>query len=221
MAIATHRLRLGPMVTPVPRYRPEQLARQAVSLDHLSGGRLILGVGLGDDSMREYSAFGNAADAGLLAEMLDEGLAVLTGLWRGERFSFEGKHYQVDDAQFLPPPLQTPRIPIWVAGRWPSPRPFRRAARWDGVVPAGGGGALSPEECRQLVQYVAQFRRDGQPLDVAINSWDGTYDLETEPERVRQFESAGATWYQVGFSEEHTIVQALDRIRLGPPAQDR
>ncbi len=134
IAVKTRRLRLGAMVTPLARHRPWQVARAAVSLDHLSAGRLIVGVGLGYQAL-DFEAFGEEADPMIRAEKLDEGLQIMNGLWTGEPFSFQGKHYQVNHVQFLPKPTQTPRIPIWVAGYWPNKRPFRRAARWDGVYP--------------------------------------------------------------------------------------
>ena len=122
------------MITPLPRRHPWKLAREATTLDHLSGGRLILGIGLGGDWFGELSSFGYPTDDGVRAEILDEGLAIVTGLLSGEQFSFAGKHYTIKPTQFLPKPIQ-PRIPIWIAGTWPRPRPFRRAARYDGVVP--------------------------------------------------------------------------------------
>jgi alkanesulfonate monooxygenase SsuD/methylene tetrahydromethanopterin reductase-like flavin-dependent oxidoreductase (luciferase family) len=129
VALRTSRVRLGPMVTPLPRRRPWKLAREAVTLDHLLRGRLILGVGIGGGG--EYSCFGELDDARAHGAMLDEGLTVLQGLWSGEPFSFSGAHYQIHGAHFLPRPAQA-QIPVWVAGIWPNKPPFRRAARWDG-----------------------------------------------------------------------------------------
>ena len=130
MATATERIRLGTLVTPVPRRRPWMLARELTTLDHLSHGRMVLGVGIGEDRFgREYSAFGEPSGAATHAVMLDEGLDVITGLWRGEPFSYSGQHYHVEDVTFLPTPIQRPRIPIWVAGNWPHKKPFRRAAQ--------------------------------------------------------------------------------------------
>src|SRR4051794_35035747 len=133
IALSSERLALGPMVTPLPRRKPEEVARQATTLDHISGGRLVLGVGLGDDGWREFSAFGPYPEDRTRAEMLDEGLDVITALWRGDVVTRAGKHYAVTEALFAPAPVQRPRVPIWVAGRWPSRRPFDRAARWDGA----------------------------------------------------------------------------------------
>jgi alkanesulfonate monooxygenase SsuD/methylene tetrahydromethanopterin reductase-like flavin-dependent oxidoreductase (luciferase family) len=135
VALATERLRLGPMVTPLPRRRPWKLARETVTLDRLSGGRLVLGVGLGEPPEDEYGSFGEPTDPVVRAAMLDEGLEVLTRLWSGETVSFQGRHYRVDQVAFQPTPVQRPRIPIWVAGAWPRPGPLRRAARFDGSCP--------------------------------------------------------------------------------------
>lgn len=114
VAQVTERIALGTMVTPLPRRRPTTLARQTVTLDHLSGGRLVLGVGIGWPPDLDFANLGDSGDNRVRAAQLDEGLKVLTGLWSGERFSFSGEHYRVTDARFVPPPVQQPRIPIWV-----------------------------------------------------------------------------------------------------------
>ncbi|HEU5199002.1 MAG TPA: LLM class flavin-dependent oxidoreductase [Ktedonobacterales bacterium] len=147
MAQQTERIRLGPLVTPLPRRRPWQVARETVSVDQLSGGRLVLGVGIGINGWREYSAFGEPTDKVLHGAMLDEGLEVLTSLWSGEPFSFQGQHYQAQDVCFLPKPVQQPRIPIWVAGIWPNKKPFRRAVRWDGIFAHLDDGERPPITC--------------------------------------------------------------------------
>jgi alkanesulfonate monooxygenase SsuD/methylene tetrahydromethanopterin reductase-like flavin-dependent oxidoreductase (luciferase family) len=116
MAMKTERIRLGTSVTPLPRRRPWKLARETVSLDHLSNGRLILSVGLGEPGDAEFGQFGEETDIKVRAAKLDVGLDVLAGLWRGKSFSYQGKYYQVQKTVFLPPPVQTPRIPVWVGG---------------------------------------------------------------------------------------------------------
>src|ERR1700687_4420778 len=168
MALVTRRIRIGPLVTPLFRRHPWKVARETVTLDHLSGGRLTLGVGLGSDMFGEISAFyGPLADS-LRAEMLDESLAIVTGLWSGESFSFNGKHFRVNNARFLPTPVQSPRIPIWIAGTWPKKPPFRRAARYDGVVAVGGDveSALSPAQVFDLGAYIRRFRTADSVFDV-------------------------------------------------------
>jgi len=223
VAIATRRIRIGPMVTPLPRRRPEELARQAVTIDRLSDGRLILGLGSGDDTRREYSAFDGPADDRTRAELLDEGLEVLAGLWTGEPFTHEGQHFHVNDATFLPRPVQQPRIPIWIAGRWPYPRPFRRAAHWDGAIPVSRDGPLRPEQCRAVADLIERLREDDripasdQPFDIAVVGWNRGKQPAEEVVLAQQFAAAGATWFQVALSERYTAAEALDRIRTGPP----
>ena len=218
-ATATHRIRLGPMVTPLPRRRPWKVARETVTLDHLSGGRVMLGVGIGDDWMGEFSALGEPQSDVQRGEMLDEGLAVLDGLWRGEPFSFNGKHYKLRDVQFLPRPVQKPRIPILVAGRWPNPRPFRRAARWDGVVPVGRVGILTPDDCRSIVETVQAARETSDPFEVmVVKSW--TPDSTEKDRAAAEFATAGATWMQFGFPQSSPPEDVLDAVRSGPPKVD-
>ena len=162
-ALATSRITLGPLVTPVPRRRPQQVARQVATLDNLSGGRVIFGAGLGGPIEDEYGSFGEPTDPKLLAEMLDEGLGLIDRYWSGEPVTHAGRHYRVEDVALLPTPVQRPRVPGWIAGYWPHRRPMRRAARWDGAVPlflsATHGHAPPVEEVRDLVAYVRD-RRD-------------------------------------------------------------
>jgi alkanesulfonate monooxygenase SsuD/methylene tetrahydromethanopterin reductase-like flavin-dependent oxidoreductase (luciferase family) len=217
IALATERLRIGPMVTPVPRRRPEELARQATTLDRLSNGRLVLGVGLGDDTWREYSAFDGPEDARVRAEMLDEGLYVLTALWRGRPVTFDGRHFRIRDAEFQPLPLQQPRIPIWVAGRWPAQPPFRRAARWDGAFPVSQSGSMTPAMCRDLAELISLHRKEDGPFDIAVAG--PGWPAEEASARARAFEAAGATWYQVGLAGVDDVAESLMRIRSGPPCR--
>ncbi|MBO0871600.1 MAG: LLM class flavin-dependent oxidoreductase, partial [Micromonosporaceae bacterium] len=134
-ALATTRIRLGTLVTPVARRRPEVLARQVATLDAVSGGRVIFAAGLGAPIEDEYGSFGDTTEPAVLAQRLDEGLDLLARYWSGERVEHEGKHYRVRDVQLLPATVQRPRPPVWIAAFWPNRRPVRRAARWDGVVP--------------------------------------------------------------------------------------
>jgi alkanesulfonate monooxygenase SsuD/methylene tetrahydromethanopterin reductase-like flavin-dependent oxidoreductase (luciferase family) len=221
VAMATSRIRFGPMVTPIPRRRPWKLARECATLDHLSGGRLILGVGLGDPVTTEFGALGEPTDARLRAEMLDEGLEILTGLWTGEPFTFHGKHFQVQDALFFPTPVQSPRIPIWVAGWWPNRRPMRRAARWDGAFPGkldrGTYGWLTPGDVREVVAYIRAHRETDAPFDVVMGGITPDDPVQAA-EMVAPFAEAGATWWNVGVPDLLTPLEATRaRIRGGPP----
>jgi alkanesulfonate monooxygenase SsuD/methylene tetrahydromethanopterin reductase-like flavin-dependent oxidoreductase (luciferase family) len=200
VAAATERIRIGPMVTPLARRRPVQLARETVTLDLLSAGRLILGVGLGSDRFGgEYSLFGEETDDRRRAAMLDESLTILTEAWTGEPVQHHGEHYTVDGVQFLPTPAQD-RIPIWVAG-FPGKRvPLRRAARYDGYFPVN---LAHPD---QLAESMATL---GPGYDVAVAQPAGT-DLAPYVE-------AGATWWLTDFEPDEVSVDAVRGVlRDGP-----
>jgi len=217
MAMVTRRVRLGPLVTPLARRRPWKLARETVSIDHLSHGRLILGVGLGDPADHEFAAFGEEPEPRVRAAKLDEGLDVLTGLWRGVPFRYHGSHYHLDDMTFLPPPRQSPRIPIWVAGLWPHRAPFRRAARWDGVVPIKLDGPMSPHDVEQISGYIQTLRDGSDPFDLAF--WDGCTPGPTGARTIAPYAEAGVTWWLEGLHTARGSLEAMrTRIKAGPAA---
>ncbi len=222
MAAATGRIRLGPLVTPLFRRHPWRVAREAVTLDLLSGGRLVLGVGLGGDVFGEISTFHGPANDHTRAEMLDESLAIITGLWSGERFSFSGNHYQVTAAQFLPTPMQSPRIPIWVAGTWPRKAPFRRAARYDGAIPVAGdfSTAVTPAQVTDLIAFVRRSRTSDAPFDV-VHYGTTTGDHEQDQRIVAPYARAGVTWWVEAIAPaRHSLSDVRRRIHQGPPSVD-
>ena len=222
MAMKTERVKLGPIVTPVARRRPWKLARETVSIDHLSGGRLILGVGLGW-SHQEFEAFGEEGDPKIRAEKLDEGLAVLTGLWSGEPFSYSGKHCHVEDACFRPRPVQSPRIPIWACGAWPNKKaPFRRAARWDGavaIVDPAENRPISPAEVDAIRAYSKQHRPNSDFFDIVVILWSEGGHTSKERQETAEYAEAGATWWLEDLSTERfsSLKEVRDRLRNGPP----
>jgi alkanesulfonate monooxygenase SsuD/methylene tetrahydromethanopterin reductase-like flavin-dependent oxidoreductase (luciferase family) len=219
IAMSTQRMRIGPLVTPLPRRRPWKLARETATLDRLSNGRLIMGVGIGGDQwFREYSTFGEPVDDKTRAAMLDEGLDVLTGLWSGEPFSYTGHYYTVHEARFLPIPMQAPRIPIWVSGIWPNKAPLRRAALWDGICPIVEGLSVRPNEVSELLAYVRQHRTTSAPFDVVVAGYLGDKDPAVAAARLRSYADAGVTWWQEGFLSRHTLDDVRQRIRQGPPS---
>ena len=214
IVLATERIRIGTMVTPLARRRPWKLARETVTIDRLSGGRLVLGVGLGYPPSMEYAALGEEVDDRLRAEKLDEGLDVLAGLWSGEPFSFEGRHYTVSDVQFLPTPVQRPRIPIWVAQMYGYPRPLERAARWDGLVPMHETDLFpTPALVAEVISTVRAHRSTMDAFDVNVPVLLPS-DQTDAHELVRNYEGAGATWLQVG---AWTIDELRTQILAGPP----
>src|ERR1700687_3864672 len=220
MALVTRRIRIGPLVTPLFRRHPWKVARETVTLDHLSRGRLTPGVGLGSDMFGGIRAFEGPLADSLRAEMLDESLAIVTGLWSGERFSFSGKHFRVNNARFLPTPLQSPRIPIWIAGTWPKKPPFRRAARYDGVVAVRGDieSPLSPAQVSDLVAYVRRFRTADLIFDVLQFGETPGQTKAEDREIVAPYAAAGSTWWiESVFPRHREVEQARLRIRRGPP----
>ncbi len=161
IACATERLRFGPMVTPLARRRPAKVAKETVTLDRLSGGRLTLGVGLGDDSFgSELSTTGEEMDARLRARMLDESLAVLGAAWSGQPVHHRGVHHTVDGIEFRPRPVQQPGIPVWTAGFPGKVRPLRRAAAHDGFFPVN---LEHPDQLAEAVATIAQLRAGPAP----------------------------------------------------------
>ncbi len=221
-ATVTERITLMPMVTPIPRRHPWKLARETVSMDLLSQGRFILGVGLGWPTDPEFTRFHEEEDLRTRADMLDEGLAVLTGLWSGEAFSFEGNHYQVEPVTFLPTPIQKPRIPIWVAGMWPKRRPFQRAACWDGVAPIISDGyefePMTPEVLAEIVAYIREYREIDHHFDVAPGG-AALDEADRHGDYLAALEDAGATWWREGWipGTAGSPEEWLARVMEGPP----
>ena len=190
-AAVTERILLGPMVTPLSRRRVHKLARETATLDLLCGGRLVLGVGLGSDSNDELEPFGDVTDPRERARLLDEGLDRLTAYWAGE---------------FEPRPVQVPRIPVWVAARYPNRRPLKRAARWDGLFPIDLPG---PEGLAELVAEVERMRgTDAGPFEVVVDHPAGA---DPAP-----WEEAGATWCLTGFGQTPKASEVRTAIEAGP-----
>ena len=223
-ALATSRIRLGPLVTPVPRRRPEQLARQVATLDALTGGRIVFGAGLGGPIEDEFGSFGEPTDPVVLAQRLDEGLDLLARYWTGEPVNHDGPHYRVRDVTLLPATVQQPRPPVWIGGYWPNRRPIRRAARWDGVVPlvatARHGEVPAVGEVRDLVDYVTEHRQGDGPFDVVLGGVTPG-DPAQARDLIAPLAEAGATWWderQVQSGPFDRLEPTLRRIEQGPPA---
>lgn len=219
IALRTTRIRFGTTVTPLPRLKPWEVARQTVALDHLSHGRLTLGVGLGAKESCDYERFGESDEKNILAEKLDESLEIITGLWTGRPFSYQGKHYHMGKTAFLPTPLQKPRIPIWVGGFWPKKAPFRRAMKWDGVVPLKlPEELLKPEDLREITGYVKKHRTARSKFDFVNIGWTASKNRQSNREKVAPFIEAGMTWWLESlYTKRDSPGEMRRRIRLGPP----
>ncbi|HEY3291495.1 MAG TPA: LLM class flavin-dependent oxidoreductase [Anaerolineae bacterium] len=228
-AMRTERIRLGTMISPLSRMRPWKLASEAATLDNLTGGRVILSVGLGavDTGFKE---FGEVTDRKTRAELLDESLDIITGLWRGQPFNYSGKHYTVRETTFMPPPqpVHKPRIPIWVVGAWPRPVSMLRALRYDGLLPAvmqaDSTVRMGPptfEELRQMTAYVKDSRpSDKGPFDFVIEGRTPGDDPSSAALITRNWEDAGATWWIEASWTTPGLAPVLERIKQGPPVHE-
>jgi alkanesulfonate monooxygenase SsuD/methylene tetrahydromethanopterin reductase-like flavin-dependent oxidoreductase (luciferase family) len=219
IALKTQHIRIGAQVTPLARRRPWQVAREAVTVDILSNGRLIFGAGLGFQAM-DFDAFGEEANPKIRGDILDEALEVLDGLWSGDTFHFSGKHFQVKGAKLLPKAVQTPRIPVWIAGTWPNPRPFRRAARWDGAYISShkkDKERPTPKDIKDIVQFMGKERELPASFDIAIAGRMPT-DRKQSVDFIHKFYEAGATWWIETINEDEGSFEEMSRlIRNGPP----
>jgi len=218
-ACVTKRIVLGTSVTPVPRRRPHVVAMQVATLDHLSRGRAVLGVGLGGEEA-DYVRFGEDFDPKVRAEKLDEALEVIAALWSGEEVRHRGRHYTIDGVRNLLGPVgERPRCPIWVGG---ASRPaLRRAAHWDGwttgiIADESGRIGLSPDEMGVRIRYVLDHRASDQPFDIVIEGYSeagpGGVDL------AAAYEAVGATWWCDSINGLRAPVdELLARVAAGPP----
>lgn len=226
-AMQTSRIRLGTLLTPLSRMRPWKLASETATLDNLSNGRVILAVGLGATDTG-FEAFGEVTDRRTRAELMDEGLDIVTGLWNGQPFNYTGKHYTVKETTFSPPPppIQQPRIPIWVVGAWPRPKSMARVIRYDGLLPnvlddSGKGKTTTPDDIRAMGDFIAAHRTESTPFDIIMEG-QTPGDNPTEGARiVNEWAIAGATWWIEAMWDTSNVQDPREavyrRLRQGPP----
>lgn len=222
-AMVTERIRLGTMITPVSRMRPWKLASEVATLDNLSEGRVILSVGLGATDTG-FVEFGEETDRRRRAELLDEGLEIITGLWAGQPFSYSGKHYTVDPTDFLPPPppVQQPRVPIWVVGAIGRPKSMARVARYDGLLPyvmegVEGPLPITPLLVASTLAELEASRGTVAGFEVVVEGRTGG-DSPITRSHLEELESAGTTWWLEAMWDSQTDLQSVEgRIRQGPP----
>ena len=226
IAAVTERIRIGVIITPVTRRRPWKLASETATVDRLSGGRLILAVGLGAVDTG-FAKFGEETDRKIRAERLDEGLEIITGLWKGLPFAYEGKHYHVKPEKLhltCPPPVQQPRIPIWVVGAWPRMKSMRRVLRYDGLLPdvmekkgrQWKRRATTPDDIRAMHAFVDERRALTTPFDIVMEGETPGDDAEKATAIVQPWAEAGATWWiEAKWGAPDDPVRT--RIQQGPP----
>jgi alkanesulfonate monooxygenase SsuD/methylene tetrahydromethanopterin reductase-like flavin-dependent oxidoreductase (luciferase family) len=227
-AMRTTTIRLGTMVTPLPKRKPWEVASQAATLDNLSGGRVILSIGLGAPDPR-FWIFEDDPGRKVRAEMMDEALDMMALMWRGEAFSYEGKHFHAKRPEMMipPPTTQQPRIPTWVVGLWPAPRSMRRSARWDGWLPYFRSDQPGPNrpELAQLADAVQWLTEERASHGLDMSGYDVVMEGNTEPgaeavAEVQAWEEAGATWWLEANWQIDSAVAVewcRGRLRAGPP----
>jgi alkanesulfonate monooxygenase SsuD/methylene tetrahydromethanopterin reductase-like flavin-dependent oxidoreductase (luciferase family) len=230
MAMRTERVTLGAIVFAPARRRPWKLAREAATLDILSGGRLVLPVGLGATDDAGFGNVGESVDARTRAERLDETLAILDGLWSGTSFGFAGVHYRFDPMTFRPTPVQRPRIPIWVVGAWPHARSMRRAARWDGIVVQVADTEDEPGMNPAVLTDVTAWLRveraragaagqpDARPFEVIVDGATPGIEPAAAAAAAQAYEEAGATWWVEANWSDTSLDTLEQRIDAGPPS---
>jgi alkanesulfonate monooxygenase SsuD/methylene tetrahydromethanopterin reductase-like flavin-dependent oxidoreductase (luciferase family) len=217
IAVDTKDLRIGAFLTALPRRRPWKVARETVTLDALSNGRLIFAAGLGFNPA-DFSNYGEDSSLQLRADMLDEGLHLLDRFWSGEKVTFDGAHYQVADVTMLPRPIQRPRIPIWLGGGWPVRAPFKRAARWDGIyvmTEKATGGKMTPDDIREMRLFIAGHRGEWDDFEIAFADKTPIHSSDLG-QLVWPFAEAGVTWWLEGLWSMSPM-EARKRLECGPP----
>jgi probable F420-dependent oxidoreductase len=219
-ATATSRVRLGVLMAVLPRYRPLRLAKTVATLDQLTGGRMVFGAGLGSVTA-EYSAFGEDPSLRTRATRLEESLQVMNKAWRAEPVSHQGGHLQLDAPVMRPQPVQRPRVPVWIGGRWPARRPFIRAAEWDGVMPTHEdfphGTTMPADQLGEIVDFVRNTRSRTDPFAVAMEGQSDD-DPDSASEQVAAYLETGLTWWveKLGWWRGD-LARNLGRVDAGPP----
>lgn len=218
VAVATTRLRLGALVTPLPRRRPWVLSRQMATLDRLCDGRLIGGIGLGDDGWSEFSSFGDEADAVVRGQMLDEALELVQRFLTGQPVTFRGRHYVVNSPALLPTPRQTP-LPMWGAIRWPNRKPLRRIAKLQGCFPIFPTDSTQQSPDPTDVQAIRDALTDlGSPdIDIAVRCKLALEEPERVPKTVAALDQAGVTWILESFPPGASPELVERVVSSGPP----
>ena len=228
IAMRTKRIRMGALLTPLSRRRPWKLASETATLDNVSNGRLILIVGLGavDAGFKNVR---EETDRKTRAAMLDEGLEILTGMWREEAFTYQGEYYRVQDAALTVRLIQSPRIPIWVVGAWPRKKSMQRVNRFDGILPEGkrpDGTSfnVAPDDIREIQAYIMARRSQSTPFDIVVQNESPGHEREQVRVLARPWAEAGVTWWienpWASVWIPHDVEGLRTRIRQGPPRLD-
>lgn len=225
-AMVTQRIRLGTMITPAPLRIPWKLASESLALDHLSQGRLILGLGAGATWMGWHAFPDEVSDIKARAEMLNETIDILTLLYQREPFDYDGKHYhlkltQMDLMHYPPKPIQQPRVPLWCVGIWPKMKSMQRVLKCDGIIVEKRNAENQPEDISaddicEIKAYIEEHRDMSTPFEIVLNGKTSDLNHEQARDKLCALSEAGATWWIEGLwnADEYT---ASEYIRRGPP----
>jgi alkanesulfonate monooxygenase SsuD/methylene tetrahydromethanopterin reductase-like flavin-dependent oxidoreductase (luciferase family) len=220
IALATERVRIGTMITPLPRRRPWKVAAEAMTLDHLSRGRMVLGVGSGDPASADTARLGEPRDPRARAALLDEALEVIDALWRGAPVDHAGASFRLDDVTLRPRPVQRPRIPVWVGGQLTRRGPRERALRWDRAclyrVAPPEWEDVTPDDVRALRADAAARRGTADGFDTVVGGRARRDDAAAEREYVAALAASGATWWQEFLEPATPLERACAHIAGGP-----
>lgn len=228
-AMTTTRIRLGTMIVPAPLRRPWKIASESTALDHLSEGRMILGLGTGAVWMGWQGFPDEVTETRARAEMLDETIDILTRLFARKPFDFDGQHFRIklsllDEMHYPPKPVQQPRIPIWAPGVWPRRKSMQRILKCDGVFPEklnadGEPESITPADVAEIKAFVDEHRTLTTPFDIVVSGDTSGLDNNQRQKAMFEWIEAGATWWiETMYNESEETV--ADRIRRGPPASE-
>lgn len=221
-ATQTERIRLGTLLTPLSIMRPWKLASQAATLDNLSNGRVTLTVGMGAVDIG-FDNFGEATDLRTRAELVDEGLDIITKMWHSEPFHHKGKHYQIDltdSVPKIPASIQKPRIPIWIVAAWPRPKSMKRTLCCDGIVPivkpkGGVSRPVEPGDLQEIKNWIQKQQNKEVPFDYVIEGRTSGNEDKDLPV-IQAWKEAGMTWWIESLWDAPPDERLL-RMRQGPP----
>lgn len=222
-AVRTSRIRLGTLITPPSRRRPWELASQVATVDRISNGRVTLSVGLGATDTG-FETFGEECDRKTRAELLDECLDIVCGLWKGQPFEYDGKHYTVEPTEFptLGDTVQQPRVPIWCVGALGRSKSMRRALGWDGIIPQVLDPSTDMGVRQPTLDEVAALREQIDADPGIADDFDIIVEGQWAEHSPTAFKEAGATWWiesMWGAMSEHSpVAAAYDRLMQGPPS---
>jgi hypothetical protein len=195
------------------------------TLDRLSRGRAVLSLGLGAAEDLGFARVGEEMNRRTRAELLDETIDILMGLWSGLPFTYEGKHYRILDAKMAPTPVQSPRVPLWVVGAWPRPKSMRRVLRCDGLIPTkmipeGVHVTVTPDDIRAMRTFIEERRMSPVPFDIVVEGDTPGDEPDRAVDIVRPFAEAGATWWLESLAvhgKRGGLDRVRERLRQGPP----